>query len=445
VLRGHTGAVARAKFSSDSKLIVTASQDGTARIWEVETGRQVALLAGHTREVSDATFSSDGALVVTASGDNTARVWAVTEGERLALLPRATGGAFSPDGRWLVTGGRTGAVWEMGTWRRVGVLPGPCISATLSPQAARVITAAEEYNSAQLWEVGTWKRVRALRREGEDVVPWHGSRRMEPLTPATYSPDGTLAVIPAAGRAARVWETRTGKLVYELHGNPNNVRSAAFSPDGRFVVTVSDEAHVWEVGTWKEVARLRGEGKYWLNGWDNVSFSPDGKWMVTAIKNDRAHVWEVGTWHHQAELRGHTSVVWTAAFSHDSEWVVTGSGDRTARVWVARTGKNVAVLRGHKFAVRSVSFSPIGKCIVTSDSSSVRVWEALAGRTLAVFTNHSAPAFSPDGKVIIASTGKGLRIYAFEVCGSIQDLLGLCARRVTRELSQEERASYRQD
>src|SRR6266542_2226634 len=81
-LHGHTGHVYRPAFSPDGKLVVTASADGTARIWDVASGRSLHTLSGHTgdglfREVRDVlgvAFSPDGKLVVTASADWTARI-----------------------------------------------------------------------------------------------------------------------------------------------------------------------------------------------------------------------------------------------------------------------------------------------------------------------------------------------------------------------------------
>ncbi len=67
-----------AAFSGDGKRVVTASTDSTARIWDAESGKEIAVLKGHTLYLFAAAFSGDGKRVVTASGDNTARIWDVT-------------------------------------------------------------------------------------------------------------------------------------------------------------------------------------------------------------------------------------------------------------------------------------------------------------------------------------------------------------------------------
>lgn len=90
VLRGHTGAVNTAEFSSNGESAVTASEDGTARIWNVRTGKSMATLQGHEANVHTACFSPDGQLVVTASDDATARVWDVRTGKTVAIFESHT-------------------------------------------------------------------------------------------------------------------------------------------------------------------------------------------------------------------------------------------------------------------------------------------------------------------------------------------------------------------
>ena len=75
VLTGHAKVVITAAFSPDGRRIVTASEDGTARVWDSETGRELDVLKGHIGAVYSAAFSPDGRRIVTASIDRTARVW----------------------------------------------------------------------------------------------------------------------------------------------------------------------------------------------------------------------------------------------------------------------------------------------------------------------------------------------------------------------------------
>jgi hypothetical protein len=107
MLRGHEGIVFSAAFSPDGTRIVTASADGTARIWDAATGNEIKVLRGHESSVNSAAFSPDGRRIVTASADNTARIWDAATGNEIKVL-RGHGidvnsAAFSPDGTRIVT------------------------------------------------------------------------------------------------------------------------------------------------------------------------------------------------------------------------------------------------------------------------------------------------------------------------------------------------------
>ena len=114
----HGGPVYCAAFSLDGARVLTASDDGTAKIWDLKTGSSIGL-RGHKYPVSSATFSPDGSRVVTASSDYTARIWDASTGKAIAVL-RGHGDnvrphAFSPDGARVVTFSedKTARIWDV--------------------------------------------------------------------------------------------------------------------------------------------------------------------------------------------------------------------------------------------------------------------------------------------------------------------------------------------
>ncbi|HLJ38658.1 MAG TPA: hypothetical protein VKT54_09655, partial [Steroidobacteraceae bacterium] len=94
VLTGHTAAVDSARFSRDGRRIVTASHDGTARVWDAMSAQELMVLSGHAGAVLSATFSPDGARIVTASDDKTIRVWDARVVELSAQLQWARAARF---------------------------------------------------------------------------------------------------------------------------------------------------------------------------------------------------------------------------------------------------------------------------------------------------------------------------------------------------------------
>jgi WD40 repeat protein len=144
---------------------------------------------------------------------------------------------------------------------------------------------------------------------------------------------------------------------------------------------------VWDAVSGREVLTLKGH----TDGVNSAAFSPDGKRIVTAsgslggTEDNTARVWEArapsGQWREVLTLKGHTKAVNSAAFSPDGQRIVTASGsfrdtlDNTARVWDAVSGRELLTLKGHADEVHSAAFSPDGKRIVTaSRDGTARVW-----------------------------------------------------------------------
>jgi WD40 repeat protein len=204
----------------------------------------------------------------------------------------------------------------------------------------------------------------------------------------------------------------------ELEGHTRSVESVSFSPDGKKVVTGSwdDTARIWDAESGKELVKLEGRtGDVW-----SVAFSPDGKKVVTGSEDRTARIWDAESGKELAKLEGHTDRVRSVSFSPDGKKVVTGSDDRTVRIWDAESGKELAKLEGHTSRVESVAFSPDGKKVVTgSTDMTARIWDAESGKELAKLEGRTGDvwsvAFSPDGKkVVTGSEDRTARIWDAE-------------------------------
>ena len=107
----------------------------------------------------------------------------------------------------------------------------------------------------------------------------------------------------------------------------------------------------------------------------SAAYSPDGKRIVTASGDQTARIWDAATGEELRQLTGHTGSVNSAAYSPDGKSIVTASWDQTARIWDAATGKELRELSGHSGAVNSAAYSPDGKSIVTaSGDQTARIW-----------------------------------------------------------------------
>jgi Tol biopolymer transport system component len=150
-----------ASFSPDGRRIVTASDDTTARVWDAESGREIARLQAYEGTVRSASFSPDGLRIVTASSDKTARVWDAASGAEIALLrghdAMVNGASYSRDGRRIVTASddTTARVWDAASAQEIVVLRAHServLSASFSPDGRRIVTASFD-RTARVWDV----------------------------------------------------------------------------------------------------------------------------------------------------------------------------------------------------------------------------------------------------------------------------------------------------
>jgi WD40 repeat protein/serine/threonine protein kinase len=230
-----------------------------------------------------------------------------------------------------------------------------------------------------------------------------------------YSPDGKRIVTASYDKTVRVWNADGSGEPLVLRGHEDAVFSAAYSPDGKRIVSSSLDktARVWNAEGTGEPLVLRGHG----SGVPTAAYSPDGKRIVTASEDKTVRVWSAEGTGEPLVLRGHGGVVSSAAFSPDGKRIVTSSFDKTVRVWNAEGTGEPLVLRGHESEVFSAAFSPDGKRIVSSSlDKTARVWNADGTGEPLVLRGHERvigrAAYSPDGKrIVTASEDKTVRVW----------------------------------
>jgi WD40 repeat protein len=352
-------------FSPFEPHVLTASQDGAARIWDVRDGKLVRKI-GLESWVCSATYSHEGKSWLTASEDGVVQIFTQSSGtspaNRFETRTRGCFAAiFSPDDRSILAGGTDGA--------------------------------------ARLWTMTGDGSPRLLKHDHAREVS------------ATFSPNGRLVATAGDDGTIRLWSSSSGARIVELSGHGPGPLNVAFSPDSKWLVSASEDetARIWSVGS-------RGTSTAVIRHGASVrsaEFSPNGAMVVTASDDATAAIYSMAAGHEIALLRLHEGPVVAAHFDRQSNRVLTASADGTARLW-SHEGRQLAILDGHRNWVTLADFSPDRKTIATAGRDGrLLVWRADVGQPVA--------ELEADGRAILSAeySADGTRIAAATTGGSI--------------------------
>jgi len=408
----HDDYVNAIDFSPDGRHLATASNDKTARVWDVISGHEVSRVK-HDAFVRATRFSPNGELMATASEDGTARIWEVASGDEIARFNhkyKLRDLAFSPDGKRLATTswGHEVVIWQVASGHEVGRVehdPKSWVNAVAFSSDGKHLATAGSDKSAVIWEVSSGHEIFRLNHE-ESVQSIKFSPNGKYL--ATASGD-ILTHLKPGGHIARVWDSTNGREIARMI-HSGSVSAIAFSPNSTKVASVSHDnsARVWEATTGREVAHMDHEA--WV---ESVAFSPDGQYLTTASQDHTARVWEAATGQEVARITDERPMI-NVAYSPDGRTLATVNIDGVILLSDTKPANPVANMK-HEGWVRAISFSHDGKYVASADDKAARVWEVTSGNEVARIDHEGwvrATIFSPDDRYIAsASVDKTARVF----------------------------------
>jgi serine/threonine protein kinase len=246
------------------------------------------------------------------------------------------------------------------------------------------------------------------------------------VTSVAIAPDGRWLVSGSNDKSVRVWDLSDGALLGTLRGHTVVVNSVAVSPDGQWIASASNDGtvRVWDVKTGETRHVLRGYGHPLFS----VAFSPDARRVISAGRDRTIFVWEVVSGKRLLALEGHKGDVNTVAFSPDGQQIASSGADRTIRIWNAQTGVELNNFGGHKDPVLSLAYSADGQWLASGDAGgTTRVWETRGyshERTIASALNGVLSlSFSRDGRWLAAGTADRLLRILNPQDGSVAQVL----------------------
>jgi len=196
--------------------------------------------------------------------------------------------------------------------------------AAFSPDGRQIAVAAEGYCRLHIFDTDTGRQIRQM-----ELCP---DERLWGLSSVNWSPDGERIVVTRAlSRDIWIVDVSRNVIIQSLIGHSQQVRRAAYSHDGHYIVSYGDDGVVllWDAETGRPIHHLADPAR----AVTAVAFSPDDSTLATAGSDGVIRLWAVQTGAELEQLNGHESTVYTIAFSSDGQYLASGGIDNTARVW----------------------------------------------------------------------------------------------------------------
>jgi WD40 repeat protein len=443
------GAILSTSFSPDNRRIVTASNSGTAQLWDARSGQAVGQAMPHGKPVRCAVFSPDSHLLLTGCFDGRVRLWNIQEGEPVCHWQAAhedsvNSAAFSPSGRWAATGARDGSVrlWEVDTGRQLAELHQPenvhtlafdpadgtvlltvsgtavrvwqmpagkllleavhddqVNSARFSPDGKQIITASDD-GLARVWTIG----------RDPAVSPPLEIAHAGAVRDAFFSPRGDI-LATVSGAQLRIWKPDGSPLVEHPIQQAGPITATGFSPDGMRLATGGQDGRVqlWATRT----GQALGEPVLEKGAVIAAEFSADGQSLLVATAEGSARVWCGALFHPNAATLEQGAAVEALTVSADGHWLAVACADGKARLWDLTKRSPIARALVHPAGVLCVAFSPDSRLLATGAADAVaRLWPVGASESAPAALACGAPvcavAFRADGKLLATANEAGV-------------------------------------
>lgn len=313
--------------------------------------------------------------------------------------------AWSPDGRHIISAGKTVQVWEASTGRRLCLYEGHSrdILKVFWLSHGSLIASVGKDKTIQVWNPANGKKVMTFRSHS-------GS-----FNGAMASPDGQY-IATSTNKEIQIWEMKTEKAVFTYQGHTGTINSFAWSPHSQRIASASNDktVQVWDALTGLNVLTYHGHTGEVLD----IEWSPNGNYLASRGNDHTIQMWDSNGGHTRFIYRVQSTLffsnsILTFSWSPDSQQIASTSRDKTIQIWNAFNGDKNLIYRGHSMPAYQLKWSPDGRRIASAgEDKTIHVWDTSTGNVFYIYQNHrnavNCLAWSPDSTRIASIGGDTL-------------------------------------
>ncbi|MFH0842187.1 MAG: caspase family protein [Bacteroidota bacterium] len=385
---GRGGSLESLKISIDNHF-VTAIDYGVARVWDINTGKILCQAGDYSKNKTlSVIISPDGRNLITASEKRFSEVWDIKSGDKIMTLEgylnqvdeRILADSYiywaalvnearlSPDERFIAVGrtGNNAKLIDFKTGRVFATLKGHksmVISLCFSPDGKYLATGGLD-GKAIVWNVETGDSVRVIRFRDEKLA----------IFSVDISADGKMLATADWGGYVYIWDIETGKMIRGVSPHERmGVYQVKFSASGVYFISagLDRKLKLTEIDTGEEIRVFTGH----TNLVNSINLSPDGSRIITSGWDGTVRVWDFYSGLQVLKIKAHEGGAYSAKIDPSGKYIVSGGDDFLVRQWDAATGKMISELAGHRGGVGDVNVTADLQHIISgSRDGSVRIW-----------------------------------------------------------------------
>jgi|GEM_PF-6951714 len=464
----HYDDVNTAEFSKDSRLIVTASNDGVCRFWNRESGELVKELKSNCKGMTSATLNNDCNKVIMSFKNGMVMIWDIVTGKELIKLnghlASVNYACFSPNGQYVLTTSKdkTVRLWDSNTGiclDTIVVHKDDVNSAVFSSDGSRVITASED-GSSVVFEINSKISKEVFSDENVSIeyaefnyddskiaivtndavyiknvatwkTEWVIKGHDEMITSATFAPKGKMIATSSHDKTVKLWDINDGNIIYTYNGHSNTVSDVVFSPDGKFIISTSNdnEARLWNVPQDSNKRIIDPEMDFLAM----IVYNTTGKYIAAASVMGESKIWDavslntIGDFKINERIRG-------IGFNKENDKVIVTSETGSQYSFNVKTDETTEaeevntlyvneidnykektpewVIDGHSDSILFIAPSHDNKYLISASADNTAiVWDANNKCIFRKLKSHSSQVyyaeFSPDDKYVITASTDG--------------------------------------